>query len=99
MRSVVATYQQLNGSIILLAPTGRASKVLAQRSGTAASTIHRHIYMPITSGGSTRFVLKPNKYAHALFVVDEASMIADQPTEGGVFGRQSLLEDLLRNHQ
>lgn len=95
MRSIVETYRGLNGNIVLLAPTGRASKVLAQRAGMPASTIHRHIYMPSSSGGVTSFVLRPNTLKHALFVVDEASMIADQPTDGNAFGNRSLLEDLL----
>ncbi len=97
MRSVVETYKQLNGKIILLAPTGRASKVLSQRTGKKASTIHRHIYMPKTSGGLAQFTLRPNNNKHALFVVDEASMIADSPSDGNVFGGRSLLDDLLQH--
>ncbi len=96
MRSIVETYKSLNGTIVLLAPTGRASKVLAQRAGMPASTIHRHIYMPKGDGGSAQFVLRPNQLKHALFVVDEASMIADQPTDSSAFGNRSLLEDLLK---
>ena len=93
MRSIVTTYLALKGNIVLLAPTGRASKVLAQR---AASTIHRHIYIPTNSGGTARFLLRQNQLKHALFVVDEASMIADQPTDSSAFGNRSLLEDLLK---
>ncbi len=97
INSVVETYKQLGGTIILLAPTGRASKVLAQRTGKYASTIHRHIYMIKSSGNSTEFVVKPNKHKHALFVVDEASMIADSTTDGISLHGQSLLEDLLEH--
>jgi ATP-dependent exoDNAse (exonuclease V) alpha subunit len=95
VKSVVETYKQLNGHIILLAPTGRASKVLSQRTGKSASTIHRHIYMPKSNGGLASFTIRPNKYKHALFVVDEASMIADSPSESQVFGGRSLLNDLI----
>ena len=96
MRSIVTTYLALKGNIVLLAPTGRASKVLAQRAGIPASTIHRHIYIPTNSGGTARFLLRQNQLKHALFVVDEASMIADQPTDSSAFGNRSLLEDLLK---
>lgn len=95
IRSVVETYKQLNGRIVLLAPTGRASKVLAQRTGQWASTIHRYIYMAKSNGGVNTFALRPNKHKHALFVVDEASMIADKSTDSGAFGSRSLLDDLL----
>ena len=94
MRSVVNTYKQLKGKLVLLAATGRAAKVLSQRSGHFASTIHRHIYAPKIQGGLTYFTIKPNKQKHALFVVDEASMIADTASDGG-FSKQSLLEDLV----
>jgi ATP-dependent exoDNAse (exonuclease V) alpha subunit len=95
VRSVVETYKQLNGKVVLLAPTGRASKVLAQRTKHWASTIHRHIYMVRNQGGMHAFSLRPNTYKHALFVVDEASMIADTGSDGSAFGKRSLLDDLL----
>lgn len=92
VKSIVNTYAELNGTLILLAPTGRASKVLSQRTGKSANTIHRHIYVPNAS--KTGFSLRPNRHKHALFVVDEASMIANSPSDAGPFGRTSLLEDL-----
>ena len=95
VKSVVSTYLQLKGKIVLLAPTGRASKVLSQRAGYFASTIHRHIYIAKNKDGLSGFTLRPNKSKHTLYVVDEASMIADRPTDGNAFGKRSLLEDLL----
>ena len=97
MRSVVETYRALKGNIVLLAPTGRAAKVLTQRSGMRASTIHRHIYMPKTAGGVASFALRPNKNKHTLYVIDEASMIGDQRNDSNVFGSRNLLEDLIQH--
>ena len=91
IKSVVETYKALKGNIVLLAPTGRAGKVLAQRTGMQASTIHRHIYMAKSNGGINGFTLRPNTNKHTLYVVDEASMIGDQGADTSVFGRRSLL--------
>ena len=78
---------------VLLAPTGRAAKVMQQYSDTAAQTIHRHIYVTRTSGtgGSFAFELKYNRSKNTLYIVDEASMLG---VDDGV-GKQSLLHDLL----
>ena len=95
IKSVVETYKALKGNIVLLAPTGRAGKVLAQRTGMQASTIHRHIYMAKSNGGINGFTLRPNTNKHTLYVVDEASMIGDQGGDTSVFGGRSLLEDLV----
>lgn len=81
----------------LLAPTGRAAKVLAQYTGFQAHTIHRFIYQIFTSAdGTGRLILAQNPYHDAVFVVDEASMISDnsQPTDA-LFSIRNLLEDLL----
>ena len=84
---------------VLLAPTGRAAKVLSNYSGYKASTIHRQIYFSKEgnddAGGG--FVLGTNKYKDTLFIVDEASMIS---TDAGVenssgFTPRSLLDDLI----
>jgi exodeoxyribonuclease-5 len=83
---------------VLLAPTGRAAKVLTQYSGKNAYTIHKKIYKPVTnSKGQGAFILQPNLHKNTLFIVDEASMIGDgsNATEGKLFGNRSLLEDLL----
>lgn len=96
VRSVVETYRELKGNIVLLAPTGRAGKVLSQRSGIYASTIHRHIYMAKSKGGLAGFTLRPNTSKHTLYVVDEASMIGDKGNDNAAFGGRSLLEDLVQ---
>jgi exodeoxyribonuclease V len=79
---------------ILLAPTGRAAKVLGNYSGKNALTIHKMIYRKQSSaGGFEKFARSPNLFSNAFFIVDEASMISDQSNEG--FTGNSLLEDLL----
>ncbi|MCT4623939.1 MAG: AAA family ATPase [Schleiferiaceae bacterium] len=80
-----------NFRTILLAPTGRAAKVMGNYAGKQAFTIHRFIYMPKQSGGKLSYRLRQNKSTRTLFVVDESSMIGDQ-RDGQ---KNSLLEDLL----
>ena len=85
---------------ILLAPTGRAAKVLSQYSGKAASTIHKCIYRQksVGSDGFGQFSLAPNKLSHKLFIVDEVSLIGidDQQRQGSaMFGSGDLLKDLV----
>jgi len=78
----------------LLAPTGRAAKVLAGYSAKTALTIHKKIYwMRTNSKGNTYVKLQENKHTSTIFVVDEASMIPDQNDKG--FGNRSLLDDLI----
>ncbi|HUH47648.1 MAG TPA: AAA family ATPase, partial [Arenibacter sp.] len=80
---------------VLMAPTGRAAKVMSNYSGTQAFTIHRKIYFPKKKGGGVQFVLAPNKHRNTLFIVDEASMIPDTPADSKLFENGSLLDDLL----
>jgi exodeoxyribonuclease V len=81
---------------ILLAPTGRAAKVLAAYSGHQAFTIHKKIYRKIIqSGEEGGFGLNFNKHKNAFFIVDEASMISNERGESSFFGSGRLLEDLL----
>ncbi len=81
--------------VILLAPTGRAAKVITKRTHRLAFTIHHHIYSPLDNGlGQIRFQLKANKQAsRTVYIVDEASMIGDQTDKQG---GEALLTDLLR---
>ena len=82
---------------VLMAPTGRAAKVMSSYSGTQAFTIHRKIYFPKKErGGGVRFVLAPNKHRKTVFIVDEASMIPDTPTDSKLFENGSLLDDLIQ---
>ncbi len=82
---------------VLMAPTGRAAKVMSNYSNTPAFTIHRKIYFPKKqSGGGVQFVLAPNKHRNTVFIVDEASMIPDTPADSKLFENGSLLDDLLQ---
>ncbi len=81
---------------VLMAPTGRAAKVMSNYSNTQAFTIHRKIYFPKKQkGGAVQFVLAPNKHRNTIFIVDEASMIPDTPADSKLFENGSLLDDLL----
>ncbi len=81
--------------VALLAPTGRAAKVITKRTKRYASTIHRYIYAPFESpGGGVHFSLKENKDPQKMYyIVDEASMVGDGGDDGAGTG---LLSDLLR---
>jgi exodeoxyribonuclease-5 len=81
---------------ILLAPTGRAAKVMAGYTGMPAFTIHKKIYrQKTTADGMGKFVLNKNLYKNTYFIVDEASMISNELNENSVFGSGRLLDDLL----
>lgn len=81
---------------VLMAPTGRAAKVMSNYSNTQAFTIHRKIYFPKKqAGGGIQFVLAPNKHRNTVFIVDEASMIPDAPADSKLFENGALLDDLL----
>ncbi len=82
---------------VLMAPTGRAAKVMSSYSKTRAYTIHRKIYVPKKDkGGSVKFVLAPNKHQNTVFLVDEASMIPDSSTDSKFGENASLLDDLIQ---
>lgn len=96
--ALVKTLPDFNFSSVLLAPTGRAAKVLSNYSGKPAFTIHKMIYQLKSGGdGYTRFVLRENKFENTLFLVDEASMIGDGSglTNAGWGESKTLLDDLL----
>ncbi|WP_340076908.1 ATP-dependent DNA helicase [Leptobacterium sp. I13] len=81
---------------VLLAPTGRAAKVITSYSGQGALTIHKSIYFPRKQkSGGVSFVLQPNKHRKTLFIVDEASMISDMQGDSKLFENGSLLDDLI----
>ena len=82
---------------VLMAPTGRAAKVISNYSGKEAFTIHKKIYFPKKEkGGGVSFVLQPNKHKNTIFIVDEASMIPDTPGDSKLFENGSLLDDLMQ---
>jgi len=81
---------------VLLAPTGRAAKVIANYSNKPAFTIHKRIYFPKKgSGGGMAFTRQQNKFKDTIFIVDEASMISDAPAESKMYENGSLLDDLM----
>ncbi|MCW4467928.1 AAA family ATPase [Flavobacterium sp. MFBS3-15] len=81
---------------VLLAPTGRAAKVIAGYSNKPAFTIHKRIYFPKKgSGGMVGFTLQQNKFVNTIFIVDEASMISDSIQESKMYENGSLLDDLM----
>ena len=96
--AVLSSMRELKVPCVLLAPTGRAAKVLSQYSGMAASTIHKHIYRQSSMGadGMGKFKLAPNKARGTLYVVDEVSLIGtDTESEKAMFGSGNLLLDLV----
>ena len=92
--SMVQTLASLRQKVVLMAPTGRAAKVISLNSGLPATTIHRKIYRQKTFQGD--FNINYNTMSDALFVVDEASMISTVPTGDNGFGSGSLLDDLMQ---
>ena len=94
MSALVRALEGLKQPCVLLAPTGRAAKVLSRYSGQQAYTIHKKIYRQ-RQLGSESFALSDNLHRNTLFIVDEASMLSgnrDNPT----FGSGCLLDDLVR---
>lgn len=83
-------------SSVLLAPTGRAAKVISNYAKREAFTIHKKIYYPKSEkGGGVSFRLQNNKHRNTLFIVDEASMIPDINQDAKLFENGSLLDDLM----
>lgn len=82
--------------IVLLAPTGRAAKVLSLYAGHPAYTIHRRIYRQRTAGDMSAFNINANLQSDTLFIIDEASMIANDGYGDSAFGSGRLLDDLIQ---
>ena len=94
--AIVRTLQSIRQKVMLLAPTGRAAKVFSLNSGTPAYTIHRRIYREKSfSGVDGQFNLNDNLFTDTLFMVDEASMVANMGLGGMSFGSGCLLDDLV----
>ena len=94
MAAVVKALGELKQPVVLLAPTGRAAKVLARYANKPAYTIHKYIYRQEKLGADS-FSLSDNLHKHTLFIVDEASMISGQQ-ENPTFGTGILLKDLIK---
>jgi ATP-dependent exoDNAse (exonuclease V) alpha subunit len=94
--TIVNHLSEINKKYVLLAPTGRAAKVIANYSHKAAFTIHKKIYFPKKGSGSgVSFVLQQNKHKNTLFIVDESSMISDTNSDSKMYENGSLLDDLI----
>ncbi len=97
VRSLVKSMPAVGGKTVLLAPTGRAAKVLSNYTEKQAFTIHKKIYYrrPNDDGGFA-FTLQQNLHTDTVFIIDEASMISSSGgLSGGMFAGGSLLDDLV----
>ena len=95
--ALVRSLVQLKQQVVLMAPTGRAAKVFAQHAAHPAYTIHRRIYrQKAFTGDMSDFLQGVNLMHHTLFIVDEASMIANAGGGGAAFCSGCLLDDLIQ---
>ena len=93
--AIVRGLASLKQKMVLLAPTGRAAKVFSLYAGSPAYTIHRRIYRQRTAGDLSSFNLNVNLQRDTLYIIDEASMIANQGYGDSMFGSGCLLDDLM----
>ena len=93
--TVINHLEAISMKCVLLAPTGRAAKVISNYSGKPAYTIHKRIYFPKKSkSGGVSFTLQQNKFKNTIFIVDESSMISDTSQDSKLYENGSLLDDL-----
>lgn len=92
---LVNNLHKIKKKSLLLAPTGRAAKVISYYSKRPAFTIHKEIYTPKSQQGNISFALKKNNHRNTIFIVDEASMIPDIHQSSGFGDSRSLLDDLM----
>lgn len=94
--SLVKTLDSIRQKTVLMAPTGRAAKVFSLYAGHPSYTIHKKIYRQKSFGNENlNFSLNDNLSTNTLFIVDEASMIANEGLSGSMFGSGRLLDDLI----
>ncbi len=94
--TLVKNLWKIKRKFTLLAPTGRAAKVVSGYAQSPASTIHRHLYYVKTNAlGKLQFTLRTCKQRQTVFIVDEASMIGNQNSNESIFNNSSLLSDLI----
>ncbi|NCP20594.1 MAG: ATP-dependent endonuclease [Flavobacteriales bacterium CG03_land_8_20_14_0_80_35_15] len=94
--TVVNNLARAGKKAILLAPTGRAAKVIANYANREAFTIHKKIYFPKPNkSGGLSFTLQTNKHTDTLFIVDECSMISNTNSDAKLFESSGLLDDLI----
>ena len=94
--ALVKTMVSLKQSVVLMAPTGRAAKVFSAYAECPAYTIHKRIYRQKSLTDDTSFSLNVNFSKHTLFIVDEASMVANDGLSSTSFGTGRLLDDLIQ---
>ncbi len=95
--SLTASLKEFERNFILLAPTGRAAKVLTGYTGAKAFTIHKHIYRQKSAkDGFGIFTLNQNLNSDTIYIVDEASLISNGSKDTSIFGSGRLLEDLIQ---
>ena len=94
--ALVKTMTKLERSCVLMAPTGRAAKVLSLSAGHPAYTIHRRIYRQQSKEYNANFAIGFNGMKQTLFVVDEASMISNEQQGTASYGTGRLLDDLIQ---
>mgnify|MGYP000492162583 FL=1 len=95
--TLVKNSWKINKNLVLLAPTGRAAKVISNYSNKEAFTIHKKIYYPKSKkGGGISFSLQKNKHKNTIFIVDESSMIPNTSPDSILFDKGSLLSDLIQ---
>ena len=96
LASLVKVLKEFSKSYLLMAPTGRAAKVLSGYTGCKALTIHKQIYRQRSmKDGIGLFSLNVNKSKNSVFIVDEASLISSAYGDSSVFGSGRLLDDLV----
>jgi len=99
VKAIVDVLDKYEHGNVLLAPTGRSAKVLSNYSGKPAFTIHKKIYRTYSGNdGMVRLTVLQNQHKNTLFIVDEASMIANNSAgqEGSMFSGRALLDDLIQ---
>ena len=97
MKTLVDNISNVNYKVCLLAPTGRAAKVLSKYTKRKSFTIHKKIYFSsVDKFGKFQTKLKRNKLKNVLFIVDEASMISDSNSSRDLFNRKSILSDIFK---
>jgi exodeoxyribonuclease-5 len=93
--ALIQCLNEMRINTVLMAPTGRAAKVLASYAGFQAFTIHKKIYRQKSIGEQSEFSLAPNMHKNTVFIVDEASMISGNSYEQSIFGSGDLLKDMM----
>lgn len=96
LKALVKTIPLIGIQCVLLAPTGRAAKIMSNYTGQIASTIHRKLYhIERENDGFIKMKRAVNKHKNTLFIVDEASMIDNSQSNGSLYSNEGLLDSLM----